>query len=105
MKRDLKRVIHLLNLVQAHADHKGIAVSALVEQWTASSKRVRLEESECLYLIELCAEARLLIESTVNFTGGKVVQLTWKGHDYLDADSKARQTVTDAADKTPVANI
>lgn len=86
MRRNLKHVKHLLALVQAYADHKGIQFNHLAEKWTASGSGKSLEEPECLYLVALCKQAGYLSESK-GFKGARLIQMTWSGHDYLDLNT------------------
>ncbi|MEE4148392.1 hypothetical protein [Pseudomonas viridiflava] len=81
MKRDLKHVKHLLDLVQAYAGPSGIDLEELEEKWCASGGKPEtpLAEREMRYLVRLCTGAGFLTSNSGS------VQLTWSGHDYLDS--------------------
>lgn len=82
MRRNLKHVKHLLDLVQAYGGETGIYLNDLLPKWEESSGNpdVPLEKSECIFLINLCADAGFL-----TISGSDEVQLTWSGYDYLDS--------------------
>lgn len=85
MRRKLDRVKHLLDLVQAYANHKGVEFNELTQKWIDSGDGV-LEEPECLYLVALCKDAGFLSES-IDLFGARLIQMTWSGHDYLDSQN------------------
>ena len=82
MRRNLEHVKILLDLIQTHANTSGLYMMDLLPIWEATSgnKDFLLREDECIYLVNLCADAGLL-----TITGGEQIQLTWAGHDYLDS--------------------
>ena len=82
MRRNLKHVKHLLDLVQAYADETGTYLHDLLPKWEESggNPEAPLEKAECVFLINLCADAGFLTVS-----GGNEIQLTWAGYEYLDS--------------------
>jgi hypothetical protein len=82
MRRDLSLVKHLLDMVQAHADHSGIYLIDLVPKWEGASGNPdkALTEDQLVYLLNRCAEAGYL-----SIGSGNLIQMTWAGHDYLDS--------------------
>ncbi|WLH42101.1 hypothetical protein [Pseudomonas sp. FP2254] len=91
MRRNLDRVKHLLDLVQAYADHDGILVNELKVKWAESGGGQTLPEEELLYLSALCVHEGLLNMSEKTYAGGRLIQMTWKGHDYLDSKTVSPQ--------------
>lgn len=85
MRRNLENVKHLLDLVQAYADQHGVLYEELAIKWQESGGGRPMQESECFYLVALCKQAGMLNESVAPFHGGRLIQLTWSGHEYLDA--------------------
>ena len=84
MRRDLKLIKHLLDMIQAYADRDGIYLHHLIPKWEASSGNPDkpLSEDELIYHLNLCGNAGLLA-----IDGGNLIQMTWAGHDYLDAQT------------------
>ncbi|AIL61124.1 hypothetical protein [Pseudomonas alkylphenolica] len=82
MRRDLKLVNHLLRLIQDHADYQGIYLINLTDMWEGSSDSSSgpLAYDQLVYLVNRCEEAGFL-----SVAAGNLIQLTWQGHDYLDA--------------------
>ena len=88
MRRDLKLVKHLLDMVQAYADHEGIYLTVLAPKWESSSGNPdkSLSYEELIYHVNLCANAGFL-----SIEGGSQIQMTWAGHEYLDAHTVNHQ--------------
>ncbi|WP_369991301.1 hypothetical protein [Pseudomonas xanthosomatis] len=88
MRRDLKLVKHLLDMVQAYADHEGVYLSVLLPKWESSSgdSENPLSYDQLVYHVNLCANAGFISVET-----GNIIQMTWAGHEYLDAQAVTHQ--------------
>lgn len=84
MRRNIQLVVKLLQLLETHADEYGIYLYQLEGLWTEASPDPEspLSVSELMYLINRSSEAGL-----VSIGDGNLIQLTWAGHDYLDANT------------------
>jgi hypothetical protein len=84
MKRNLSKVAILLRLIETHADEVGILLGTLKRRWKAVGPPKAMRYSECFYLLTICKSAGLITEGYY-FTGQRIFQLTWAGHEYLDS--------------------
>jgi hypothetical protein len=91
MRRNLEKVKHLLDLVQAHADQHGVLFDELAIKWQETGGGQPMQQSECFYLVTLCKDAGFLKESVAPFDGGRLIQMTWSGHEYLDSKTTRPQ--------------
>lgn len=85
MRRQNKHIKHVLDLVQAEADLLGITTEMLVQRFLDTDGGHQATQQEVRYAITLAAEAGLLKPVRLTAMTEAGVQLTWAGHDYLDA--------------------
>lgn len=85
MKRDKQIAKHVMDLVQAYADHNGVTDQMLGQRYMASTPDGFAEESFRYHL------GLLLEDGYLRKQGGGIGEeslrynMTWKGHDLLDA--------------------
>ena len=94
MRRQETHIKHVLDLVQAEADVIGITTERLVQRFLDTDGGHQVTQQEVRYAIALATEAGYLapVELTPMVEAG--VQLTWAGHDYLDAANARINTRT-----------
>ncbi|WP_443690405.1 hypothetical protein [Pseudomonas sp.] len=86
MKRRLAHIQVLLQTVENQADSAGIKNKELLKAFLETPSGQVAEVEQVDYALSLClAEGYLVgVKLTNNLDPG--VQLTWKGHDYLEAN-------------------
>lgn len=87
MKRRLADIQILLQVVESKADCAGIKNKDLLQAFLGTPGGQYAEVEQVDYALSLCLAEGFLaaVKLTNNMDPG--VQLTWKGHDYLEANS------------------
>ncbi|UIN53599.1 DUF2513 domain-containing protein [Pseudomonas kribbensis] len=86
MKRRLAHIQVLLGIVEDQADNFGLKNKVLLSECLKSPTGQFAEAEQIDYALYLCLEQGYLksVKLTSNLDPG--VQLTWAGHDYLEAN-------------------
>lgn len=85
MQRNQKYIKHLLSLVQAEASLDGITNEVLVQRFVDTDGGHKVNHQEARYALLLAVDAGFLKQVKLTHMVEPGVQLTWAGHDYIDA--------------------
>lgn len=85
MRRDKQIAKHVMDLVQAYADHNGVTDQLLLQRYSDSTPEGFTEESFRYHLGLLLQEGYLCKQEAGTGHESLRYNMTWKGHDLLDA--------------------
>lgn len=87
MKRNKKHIKHLLDLVQSEASVDGVSTAYVVQKFLDTSGGQPVDQQDVHYAVFQAIDAGLLKPVKLPSMMEPGVQLTWIGHDYLDAET------------------